>query len=98
MDKKLIGLLIVIIIAVVTISGCIGEDNSSNTNSVATENYIGEEQAIEEVNIIGQLIVDFENMTSAELINHNGVMIYNVSNDRGDYIYIDAKTGEIVDK
>lgn len=29
MDKKLIGLMIVIIIAVVTVSGCIGDENTS---------------------------------------------------------------------
>jgi len=49
MDKKLIGLIIVVIIAVITVSGCIGDDNSSmnisEDNHKVNESHENEENS-----------------------------------------------------
>jgi hypothetical protein len=37
MDKKFIGLIIIIILAVVTVSGCIGNDNSQQVNNFSSQ-------------------------------------------------------------
>jgi uncharacterized membrane protein YkoI len=103
MNKKIIGLVITVIIAIVAVSGCIGStDNSNETNNSSKydpADYITEEKAIS----VAEKEAG-ESFKTTEVIlddEYNGKTVYKVMyvnyNNLIGVIVIDAITGEVID-
>ena len=95
MKKKITGIIIGIIIMVVAVSGCIGDDSSNETESDES-NYISAEEAYK---IVEDNFNDSIISKNAELYNNtDGKEVYSVilKNSEGIYykIQIDPVTGE----
>ena len=84
MDKKLIGLIIVVIIAIVTVSGCIGDENSEDKTETLP---ISENEALtlakekfhaDNPNFLGE-IDENSSFTGVSLTTYNGKEMYNVT-------------------
>jgi len=112
MDKKLIGLIIIIIMAIVTVSGCIGNDDLEVSGNEITENEaidLAKSKFKEEYNITSNEFDKNMNIT-AEKTTFNELNVYSVwisSEVPSEYLkakrystssyYVDINTGDVYD-